>query len=331
MSVLQTLLDDMSTYISQSSTSNLSQTQRIRYLDLARKGVANSHDWTFLYKETDLLVTLEDEDSNYAVATIPTDAKSYKVRSIFYGPTPTEYVAVDENQFLRNDGKIFCIGYTSTTGQIRIKGVDGTAADSDAFLNDQATSSSATTAVTSFLASLDVPRPILFTPGGTTGDIAAGNIVVVGTDMNGFTLTESVAITANQTATSVTTGHFKTLTSITFPIMDGSGATFDVGTNNTVGLRIRYLYNLTPYDTSSVDLAQVSNFPDAMDEVIVLGAVYRIFMKFNRDPTTVVNYKQEYIDQLAQSWTLYGKDIKSQPAQVINMRAMNYKPRSSKY
>lgn len=329
MSNLQTLLDDLSTYISQSSTSNLNASQRIRYLDMARKGVANAHDWTFLYKEADLGVTLKGENESYASASMPSDIKSYKIRSIYYAPNQTEYVGVDENQFLRDDGKMFTVGYNSTTAQLRIKGVDGVDGDADGILADQSTSSSSTTAVTTFLSQPDVPRVILFTPGGTTGDIAAGNITVVGTDMKGASLTENVAITENQTATSVTTGHFRTITSITFPQMDGDGATFDVGTSQVVGLRIRYLFNLTAYSTTSPDPTQASSFPDEMDEVLVLGAVYRIFMKFNRSDGQIGNYKTEYLDALQRAWVAYGRDIKAQPRQIVNARAMSYKPISS--
>lgn len=110
------------------------------------------------------------------------------------------------------------------------------AGDTDVLLNDKATSSTLTTVVTVFLAQPDYARQIIITPGGTTADVAAGNIVVVGTDISGKAITENVAIAANATGGVLTTKAFKSLTSITFPIQDGAAATYDVGTTDKLGL-----------------------------------------------------------------------------------------------
>ena len=144
--------------------------------------------------------------------------------------------------------------------------------------------------------------------------------------MNGSVLSENVALTANQTATSTSTGFFKTITSITFPIMDGSGATFDVGTNSVVGLKIEYIRKLTPYTPDAPDLDQESEFPDEMDEVIVLGSVYRILMKFNRDSAMIAQYKIEYTEALEAAWSTYQGRIKGATHKIINIRQARFNP-----
>src|SRR5262245_13016458 len=81
-----------------------------------------------------------------------------------------------------------------------------------------ATSSSATTSVTTFDAQPDYARNLVITPGGTTGDVPAGDVVVTGTNIRGEIITESFTFAAN--ASTATTGSkaFKTVTSVVFPI-----------------------------------------------------------------------------------------------------------------
>lgn len=129
----------------------------------------------------------------------------------------------------------------STKGYIhRQKWTDAATADTDLLLNDQATSSSVITTVTSFLAQPDFPRNIVITPGGTTADVPAGDVTVTGTNIRGQVITEAFTFAAN--ASSATTGNkaFKTVTSIVFPIQDGAAATYDVGTGVKLGLDRKY-------------------------------------------------------------------------------------------
>jgi hypothetical protein len=100
----------------------------------------------------------------------------------------------------------------------------------------QATSASVTTTVTSFAAQPDVARNIVITPGGTTADVPAGDVVVTGTNTRGETITENFTFAAN--ASSATTGSkaFKTVTSVVFPVQDGAAATYDIGTGVKLGL-----------------------------------------------------------------------------------------------
>jgi hypothetical protein len=110
-------------------------------------------------------------------------------------------------------------------------------ADDDLILNDQATSDSATTSVTSFLAQPDVCRALAILPGGTTADVPAGNVTVTGTNINGKVISETFAFLAN--ASTVTNGvkAFCTVESIVFPVQDGAAATYSVGTQDKLGVR----------------------------------------------------------------------------------------------
>lgn len=110
--------------------------------------------------------------------------------------------------------------------------------DADRLLADQATSDSETTVVllASILAQPDVPRQLEILPGGVTADVPAGDIVVEGTDISGKVITENVTLLANQSSAEVSVLAFATVTKITFPIQDGAGATYDVGTGAKVGL-----------------------------------------------------------------------------------------------
>jgi len=109
-------------------------------------------------------------------------------------------------------------------------------ADADLLLDGQATSLSVTT-VTSFLALIDVCRALAVLPAGTTADVKAGNVVVTGTNIYGATISENFAFVDN--ASSATNGvkAFCTVTSVVFPVQDGTGAVYDVGTQDKLGVR----------------------------------------------------------------------------------------------
>lgn len=110
------------------------------------------------------------------------------------------------------------------------------ATDADRLLNDQATSNSEETVVTSFLAQPDFARKITITPGGTTNDVPAGDVEIVGTNIRDEVITDTITFAANASSAGATSKAFKTVTSITFPVQDGAGATYDVGVNDALGL-----------------------------------------------------------------------------------------------
>ena len=112
-------------------------------------------------------------------------------------------------------------------------------ADPNGILAAKATSASVLTTVLAadmLLATMDVARVLEVLPGGTTADVAAGDVNIVGTDANGAAQTEALTFAANATTKQTTTKAFKTIVSIEFPIQDGAAATYDFGWGLGVGL-----------------------------------------------------------------------------------------------
>lgn len=102
-----------------------------------------------------------------------------------------------------------------------------------------ATSAAAAT-ITSFAAQPDVPRNLVITPAGTTGDVESCTVVVNGTDFYGASLSESFVFSAD--ASTATTGAkaFKTVSSVVFPANCESGgfaATWSIGYGEKLGLK----------------------------------------------------------------------------------------------
>lgn len=118
----------------------------------------------------------------------------------------------------------------------RQKFTNALAASATRLKSAQATSSSTTTVVTSFSAQPDFARRIIVTPGGTTADVPAGDVTVVGTNIRGDVISEALTFAANASAALTTNKAFKTVTSVTFPIQDGSAATYNIGTTDALGL-----------------------------------------------------------------------------------------------
>lgn len=99
------------------------------------------------------------------------------------------------------------------------------------------TSTSATKTVTTGITNPDVPRNITVTTGGSTGDCAAGNVVITGKDFFGHTLTENLAITNAQSGTTTGNKAFKSVSSIVLPAEQISAlCTFAVGYGSKLGL-----------------------------------------------------------------------------------------------
>ncbi|GAF71346.1 unnamed protein product [marine sediment metagenome] len=80
-------------------------------------------------------------------------------------------------------------------------------------------------------------RNLTVTAAGTGGDVGAIQVTIVGTDYNDEVITEVMPIFVVDTpATKTGLKAFKTVTSITLPAHDGTGATTSVGTQDTFGL-----------------------------------------------------------------------------------------------
>lgn len=118
----------------------------------------------------------------------------------------------------------------------RQKWTDAATASATLLKSGQATSNSATTTVTTFSAQPDFPRNLVITPGGTTTSVPAGDITVTGTNIRGAVITEAFTLTADQSAAQTGNKAFKTVTSVVFPVQDGTGATYSIGTGVKLGL-----------------------------------------------------------------------------------------------
>ncbi len=110
------------------------------------------------------------------------------------------------------------------------------AADADLLIDGEATVDDDDTVIEEFLAQPDFPRNITLTTGGTTTDVAAGNVVVEGTNIRDEVISETLAVTENQNGATTGNKAFKTVTKITIPAQDGAGATYDFGIGVKLGL-----------------------------------------------------------------------------------------------
>lgn len=91
----------------------------------------------------------------------------------------------------------------------------------------------------------DVPRVLTITTGGTTADIAAGDVVITGTNIEGKTIVENFVMADNLNGTVTGTKAFKEITRIVFPAADNTGATIAVGTSNRIGINHRIISGKT--------------------------------------------------------------------------------------
>jgi hypothetical protein len=99
------------------------------------------------------------------------------------------------------------------------------------------TSTGSSQTVTTAITSPAVPRNITATAGGTAGDIKAIQVVVAGTNYDDETITETLpAFTVDTAGTVIGSKAFKTVTSITIPAHDGTGATTSIGWGDKLGL-----------------------------------------------------------------------------------------------
>jgi len=117
----------------------------------------------------------------------------------------------------------------------RQKWTDALALSTTRLTTAQATSAAITT-VTTFTAQPDFARQITILPGGTTADVKAGDYVITGTNIRGEVITDTLVFADNATVAQTSIKAFKTVTSIVYPVQDGTAATFAVGINDALGL-----------------------------------------------------------------------------------------------
>ena len=91
--------------------------------------------------------------------------------------------------------------------------------------------------VTTGITNPTVARVISATAGGTAADIKAIQVIIAGTNMADEAITETLpAFTENTPGTVTGSKAFKTVTSITIPAHDGTGATTAIGFGAALGL-----------------------------------------------------------------------------------------------
>lgn len=113
------------------------------------------------------------------------------------------------------------------------------AGSTTALLAATAVSGSGATTLTPTTLTLDVPRAVSLTFGGTAASIAGTAATVTGTNVEGKTITDSVTPTATTAGTYNGAKAFKTITSVSVPTQGGSGVTVAIGTLNIFGLNHR--------------------------------------------------------------------------------------------
>lgn len=119
------------------------------------------------------------------------------------------------------------------------------AASNTALLAATAVSSTAATTLTPTTTVPDVPRNVAITVAATTAtDIAAGNITVTGKNVEGKTITEDFAVTADTAATIVGNKAFAEVTSVSVPQQDGASVTVAVGTGSKLGIGMRNMSSM---------------------------------------------------------------------------------------
>ena len=123
-------------------------------------------------------------------------------------------------------------GYTHTNKKV-------SAAAAAAVMASTNGSSSAAVTVTTGLVNPDVARNLTVTVGGTGTSVAAADIVVTGTNVEGAVISETFDVVENTPATLVGNKAFRTVTSVLIPQQDGAGVTVTVGTGAKIGLNHR--------------------------------------------------------------------------------------------
>jgi hypothetical protein len=110
------------------------------------------------------------------------------------------------------------------------------------------TSTASPSVVTTGITSPAYPRNVTATAGGTATDIKAIQVIVEGTNFAGEVITETLPAFTVDTAGTVTGNKaFKTITKVTIPAHDGTGATTSIGFGAKLGLPYKLAHNTVLY------------------------------------------------------------------------------------
>ena len=117
-------------------------------------------------------------------------------------------------------------------------------ADNAAGVHAAITDNGAQQVITTLITSPATPRNITATAGGTATDIKAIAVIVEGTNYAGEVITETLpAFTVNMAGIVTGSKAFKTVTKVTIPAHDGTGATTAIGWGSKLGLPYKLLHN----------------------------------------------------------------------------------------
>lgn len=144
-------------------------------------------------------------------------------------------------------------GYTETNKKV-------SNASNTAVLSATSLSGAGATTIVDNITQPDVPRALSVTLGGTAGDIAAGTVVVHGTNVEGKPITDTFITTVDTANTITGNKAFKSITRVVVSKQDGNGATVAVGTRNVLGLNHRLFRNNTTVKVYSATAVSISGY-----------------------------------------------------------------------
>jgi peptidoglycan hydrolase-like protein with peptidoglycan-binding domain len=126
---------------------------------------------------------------------------------------------------------------------LQVLAADATAASTTG-VHAAVTSTASPSVVTTGITNPSIPRCLTATAGGTATDIKAIQVVVEGTNYADEVITETLpAFTVDTAGTVQGSKAFKTVTKITIPAHDGTGATTAIGFNEKLGLPYKLAHN----------------------------------------------------------------------------------------
>jgi hypothetical protein len=106
------------------------------------------------------------------------------------------------------------------------------------------TSTALTQVITTGITNPAYARNITATAGGTAADIKAIQVIIEGTNMDNETITETLpAFTVDTAGTVAGAKAFRTVTKVTIPAHDGTGATTAIGFGEVLGIPYKLAHN----------------------------------------------------------------------------------------
>jgi len=136
------------------------------------------------------------------------------------------------------------------------------AAASDTAVHAAITMTSSAQTITTSITDPDVPRVLKVQPGGTAADVGNGLMTITGTNVEGKIITDTFQLVDGDTTEIDGKMAFKTVTSISVPACEGTGATVSVGYTNKLGLyhrlfpdntTVKVVYRSAAYGTPTLD------------------------------------------------------------------------------